>query len=76
MIEFENSNIFVMNGQTWEAFKEKEFEFANTQPDPIKYIMDLGKMNVATDETVPFGVIEMWTRENWEKFCEETGREE
>lgn len=67
----DEESLFVMNEATWEAFKEREYEFANTQPDPIEYIKSLASLDVSIDNDLPFGVVELWNKHDYEDFMKD-----
>lgn len=49
--------LYIMSEQTWQALKDTEFDFANTQPDTIRYIMlTLARMEVEINNDIPFGL--------------------
>lgn len=73
--KFNNEELFVMSDATWNNLKEKEYEFANTQPDPIKYIKSLASLNVSIDNSLPFGMIEFWNKHDYEDFIREMNNE-
>jgi len=67
--------IFVMSNDSWEWIKEKEYEFANTQPDPIQYLKEVSSLNVVIDNGLPFGIVETWDKENYDKYIQDLNDE-
>lgn len=58
--------VFVMSEETWDNFKQEEYEFANTQPDPIVYLQSLSQLNIVMDNTLPYGIVEMWDKDKYD----------
>lgn len=61
-------SIVVMNEKTFEEVKEKTYEYANTQPDPIVYVGRFASMNIVIDNQVPDNVTEVWAKEIYEQY--------
>lgn len=70
-----DDSLFIMNEATWEDIKEREYVFANTQPDPIKYLKSLTSLNVSIDNDLQFGIIELWNKHDYEDYIREISGE-
>lgn len=66
--------LYIMSEQTWQSLKDMEFDFANTQPDPIRYIMlTLARIEVEINNDIPFGLYTIVQNEDEQGASEERG---
>lgn len=69
-------NVFLMSMDSWIAFKEQEFDIADSQPDPISYLLSFCSMSVVIDNNIDFGIAEMWNLEDFNEYIELNGLNE
>ena len=60
--------ILVMSEDTRISVKEEIFDEASKQEDPIEYIKLINEVEIVVDDSLVFGVIELWSKEGYYDF--------
>lgn len=62
---FDGNSVFVVSQDTLDSIMKEEREFARTQPNPIEYLMNVSKMPFIVDNSLSFGIVEIYYKDKY-----------